>query len=104
MRRLTTTLVALGLLTAACGGSQVVQETGEAVPPTSPVVATSPTETDDYPDLDDPTPTAAPPVTPEPVVVDGPPAPDFALALDDGSGFVLSIEPKPVYLVFWAEW
>jgi peroxiredoxin len=36
--------------------------------------------------------------------VDAPPAPDFTLALDDGSEFVLSDEQKPVYVVFWAEW
>lgn len=35
---------------------------------------------------------------------DGPPAPDFDLALADGSNFSLSAEQKPVYIVFWAEW
>ena len=35
---------------------------------------------------------------------DGPPAPDFEMALSDGSTFSLSDEQKPVYLVFWAEW
>ncbi|MDX2344613.1 MAG: hypothetical protein QNL12_13205, partial [Acidimicrobiia bacterium] len=35
---------------------------------------------------------------------DGPPAPDFELALADGSTFALSAEQKPVYVVFWAEW
>ncbi len=35
---------------------------------------------------------------------DGPTAPDFTLALADGGTFVLSQEPKPVYLIFWAEW
>jgi hypothetical protein len=38
------------------------------------------------------------------VVVDGPPAPDFSLALADGTDFTLSAEQKPVYMVFWAEW
>jgi len=38
------------------------------------------------------------------VVVDGPPAPDFILALADGTEFTLSAEQKPVYMVFWAEW
>ena len=33
---------------------------------------------------------------------DGPPAPDFELALSDGSTFALSAEQKPVYIVFWA--
>ncbi|MDX2344610.1 MAG: hypothetical protein QNL12_13190 [Acidimicrobiia bacterium] len=31
---------------------------------------------------------------------DGPPAPDFELALSDGSTFALSAEQKPVYIVF----
>lgn len=35
---------------------------------------------------------------------DGPPAPDFELALSDGSTFRLSDEENPVYIVFWAEW
>ncbi len=42
--------------------------------------------------------------TDAPPVVDGPAAPDFALALGSGETFVLSDEQKPVYLVFWAEW
>jgi hypothetical protein len=37
---------------------------------------------------------------------EGPPAPDFTLALgEDGSStFTLSQETKPVFLIFWAEW
>lgn len=35
---------------------------------------------------------------------DGPPAPDFELALSDGSVFKLSDEQKPIYVIFWAEW
>ena len=31
-------------------------------------------------------------------------APDFTLALADGSTFVLSEEARPVFMVFWAEW
>jgi hypothetical protein len=46
--------------------------------------------------------TTAPPDTAVPI--DGPPAPDFRLALGDGGEFTLSAEQKPVYLVFWAEW
>ena len=34
----------------------------------------------------------------------GPAAPDFELALDDGGTFSLGAEQKPVYMVFWAEW
>jgi hypothetical protein len=31
-------------------------------------------------------------------------APDFSLALGDGSTFTLSEESRPVFMVFWAEW
>lgn len=31
-------------------------------------------------------------------------APDFTLTLGDGSSYTLSADPRPVYLVFWAEW
>lgn len=33
-----------------------------------------------------------------------PVAPDFTLALADGTTFRLYGEARPVYLVFWAEW
>lgn len=50
----------------------------------------------------------APAATTAPTAVttnfDGAAAPDFRLALADGSDFVLSEETKPVYMVFWAEW
>jgi len=43
--------------------------------------------------------------TAPPVIVEGPPAPDYTLALGVGGGeFTLSEEQKPVYMVFWAEW
>ena len=90
-----------GLVVAACGG-QVTDEP-DAVPPPSLTV-----ETTEAPIAADPggptTTTTVPPVASEPIVVGGPPAPDFALALHDGLGFVLSEEQKPVYMVFWAEW
>ena len=76
-----TAAAGLALLVAACGGATATEEPSDAPPSTE-----------------------APPLTSEPVVVDGPPAPDFALALDDGRGFILSDESKPVYMVFWAEW
>ena len=31
-------------------------------------------------------------------------APDFTLALGDGSSFTLSEESQPVYMIFWADW
>ena len=36
--------------------------------------------------------------------VPGESAPDFTMALADGTDFTLSAEQKPVYMVFWAEW
>jgi len=35
---------------------------------------------------------------------EGPPAPDFTMALASGETFTLSNEQKPVYMIFWAEW
>lgn len=35
---------------------------------------------------------------------DGPPAPDFTMALESGGSFTLSEATEPVYMVFWAEW
>lgn len=84
-------LSALILLGAACadsGSSQPAPATGGAVTVTqgpAPSVAE----------------TASATTTPD---RDLEPAPDFAMELDDGSVFVLSGEPKPVYMVFWAEW
>ncbi|MDE0233448.1 MAG: hypothetical protein OXM62_00390, partial [bacterium] len=31
-------------------------------------------------------------------------APDFTLELGSGGTFTLSAEPRPVFMVFWAEW
>lgn len=102
VKRLATASAVFGLIVAACGG-QVTEESFETVPPPSSTVAT--TEAPVSADPGSPTTTTAtPPVPSEPVIVDGPPAPDFALALDDGRGFILSEEQKPVYMVFWAEW
>lgn len=38
------------------------------------------------------------------VETSGPSAPDFDLALADGTTFSLAAADKPVYMVFWAEW
>lgn len=40
----------------------------------------------------------------DPPALDGPAAPDFTLALADGSEFVLSAEQRATFLIFWAEW
>jgi hypothetical protein len=95
----TPALVAFGILAAACGGGTVTQDSFETSLPTTATVAATDEEAPVTTAGIDPTTTAAPAV-----VVDGPPAPDFALALDDGRGFILSEEQRPVYMVFWAEW
>ena len=85
MRKLLTA-VALGLIVAACGGAE--SQSDQTSAPANEAVA---------PSSDNPATDAAP-------SFDGPPAPDFELALADGSTFALSAEQKPVYVVFWAEW
>ncbi len=104
-------LVVLALTAAACGGTtdQVTEDTeATAAPtttaaastdPTTTAAATAPSESPEG-DMADESETAEP-AGPS---FDGPPAPDFELALNDGSTFRLSDEQKPVYLVFWAEW
>ena len=64
----------LGLVVTSCGGS------GQAGPPTSTTAENTAVETS------------------------GPTAPDFDLALADGTTFSLAAVDKPVYMVFWAEW
>ena len=73
---------------------------------TSDTTSPSPTTTVDQ------TPATAPPST---TITTVPPtttteahnravAPDFTLELGSGETFTLSAEPRPVYLLFWAEW
>ena len=103
MHRLVMLLGCLALLAAACSSVDSSPET--TAPTTSQAdetTTTSPSSATTDPETTTPAVASA---TPEaPVVVDGPPAPDFTLALADGSDFVLSAEQKPVYMVFWAEW
>jgi len=68
--------------------------TAQTAPDVSTTAATAPEAVP--PETEAPTETTAP--------IEGPPAPDFTMTLDDGSEFTLSAEQKPVYLVFWAEW
>ena len=107
-------VAAFGLVVAACGGT----DTGDsAETPSTTVGATATTATPQDDGAVDTTATTAgesdggedsttttTAATEPPPVVDGPDAPDFALALASGETFVLSDEQKPVYLVFWAEW
>jgi len=53
---------------------------------------------------DDPAGSEQPADSEERPAIEGTPAPDFSLAMGDGSTFVMSEAAKPVYLVFWAEW
>lgn len=103
----------VALLVAACGGGD------EAVTPSS-VDASASTAVDrqnsDAPvdeDENADTPAASTTATDaadesdgseQPSGPDGDPAPDFTLALADGSSFSPSAETKPIYMVFWAEW
>ena len=103
-------IAALAVAAASCSsGTDTAAPAGEASPTSTvaqsePGVSTTATtvpdsaasETETVPDSEAPPETAAP--------VDGPPAPDFTMTLNDGSTFTLSEEQKPVYLVFWAEW
>ena len=51
-----------------------------------------------------PTTTTAAPTTTTTEAHNRPAAPDFTLELGNGGTFTLSAEPRPVYMVFWAEW
>lgn len=101
--------VAFALIVAACGGDaepassavpSTQAETMESAPPST--AATNSPE----PGEGSPAETAPPtePTEASAPSYDGPAAPDFELALADGSTFRLSDEQKPVYIVFWAEW
>lgn len=95
MRKLSALFAVLGLMAVACGGPASAPEatTTEAQPAGSTTTVPGSTTT------------AAPGgTTSSTVAVDGPPAPDFTLALGTGGEFTLSAEQKPVYMVFWAEW
>lgn len=106
MRRTILCIATLAMVAASCSSATdtatyaptapsttVAAQTGADDGTTSTTVDAAPAEPPD---------TEAPPSTAAPI--DGPPAPDFTLALGDGGEFTLSAEQKPVYLVFWAEW
>ncbi|MCH7844724.1 MAG: hypothetical protein IH850_02720 [Acidobacteria bacterium] len=102
MLRFLPALAVVAVTAAACGGGQITEDSFDTVPPSSTSSSTSEVpQVSDVPGTTGPTTTAA---TTAPVVVEGPPAPDFSLALADGTEFTLSAEQKPVYMVFWAEW
>jgi hypothetical protein len=101
--------VVLALLAVACGGDAEPASSATASPQadktenaTSGTAGNTTAETSEAPSAETTAPTQ-PAATSEPSF-DGPPAPDFELALSDGSSFRLSGEEKPIYMVFWAEW
>jgi hypothetical protein len=104
MRRIGLPLLVFALGAASCSGTEASSETIVSTTTTEGRVTTSTMEAE----TSDPetSTTAATTATTEaaPPALDGPPAPDFTLALADGTDFVLSEEQKPVYMVFWAEW
>jgi hypothetical protein len=94
------------LVLGACGSA--VATTADQRVATGPTTAPRPSA---VPPTTDPPPAneAAQPATTEPSAAPAIPddaidAPDFTLLLGDGTSYTLSEDPKPVYLVFWAEW
>lgn len=99
-------LLGLLLLVAACGDAGAPEAAPVAVATLPPADRgdTTTSAADRQPDpAAAPAPTAAAP--PVATGFEGPPAPDFTLALENQAGtFVLSEAAAPVYLTFWAEW
>lgn len=98
-----TLVAAAAVFAAGCATGTQTEAAPEAVALSTVPTTTAPVTTDEAEPATapDPTTTTAAPA----VIVDGPPAPDFTLTLEDPQGvFTLSEEQKPVYLVFWAEW
>jgi hypothetical protein len=102
---------AIALVAAACGGTEAVEDSAAAPAATTatngttaPETSTDAVTTTVVVDDEAASSSEVPAESVRPLPADAPPAPDFTLALDDGSEFVLSAEQKPVYMVFWAEW
>jgi hypothetical protein len=100
-------LVALALIVAACGGGDApvaasdtsVVGTEAAAPIDQTTVPGEPAGTDGSSESSASPAAERPAPDPSREI-----APDFTLALGDGSTFVLSEEIRPVFMVFWAEW
>jgi uncharacterized low-complexity protein len=98
---------AIVLVLSACASQDMNQEAPSAAPTTisESVTTQSTSETSGEGAGGEETSTSTTAVASDSAVqIEGPAAPDFTFALADGSGFSLSGEQKPVYLVFWAEW
>ena len=102
-------MVGFSLVVAACGATET-----DLATPTEAAPATQQQTDDSTPATPVPTtqPSTAPSTSEEVAPAAERPAPDpnreiapeFSLALGDGSTFVLSEETRPVFMVFWAEW
>lgn len=101
-------LLGVLLVVAACaapatqtsGPSATVAQTGPGTE--APLVTEGPAATTASPSVPATTgPVSTAPPVPAP---NGPPAPDFTLAMGDGTSFTLSEEARPVFMIFWAEW
>lgn len=104
--RLSSLILTVALLLAACGAGDAPAAGDAAATSATTVAGPSVTAAPSAPSTSAASPTD-PPASGDPAdrpAIDGPAAPDFTLALADGSTFVLSEADKPVYLVFWAEW
>jgi len=102
---------AMALVASACGGTEAEEGTPSAAVvstatngTTAPETPTGAVTTTVVVDGEATSSSDEPAESVPPLPADAPPAPDFTLALEDGSEFVLSAEQKPVYMVFWAEW
>jgi hypothetical protein len=97
-----TLIGAAAVFAAGCATGTQTEAAPETVAASTVATTTAPATTDaaEPATAPDPTTTTAAPA----IIVDGPPAPDFTLALETGGDFTLSAEEKPVYMVFWAEW
>ena len=105
MKRLALVLAVVTVAAACSSSSDTQQDAADTqqvttVPQVTPNDGSTPTTLTTDSIGDDGATLVPSPTIPE----DAPPAPDFTLALGDGTSFTLSEESKPVYMIFWADW
>ncbi|MCB1246038.1 MAG: hypothetical protein KDB69_02085 [Acidimicrobiia bacterium] len=96
-----TMALVVAILATACAGTSTATSAPagtSAVPDTTTTSVTTDAQPPASSQPDDTT------TTTEATRPDGPPAPDFTMALESGGSFTLSEATDPVYMVFWAEW
>mgnify|MGYP001825985305 CR=1 FL=1 len=116
-RRLTVVALIAGLTVSGCGSEELVDvpeetaasaESETPTPTTTPTPAPTPTPTPttELETIESTTSTVAPSPTmsPRPPLIDGHPAPDLTLDLDNGTVCNLMERYEPVVLFFWATW